>query len=81
VQAEIGDGLLRDIGLALLLVVIKAAGGGVQILGIGPKCGASIVAKLAQVLRVAQEIEVTVHELRIPQRLETLLVDRQAFPH
>ncbi len=53
VHAEVGDGLLRDVGLALLLVVIKEARGRVQIFGIGDQRGMSVVAELAQVLRVA----------------------------
>ena len=81
VQTEIGNGLLRDVGLALLLVVIKSDRGGVQILGVGEERGVGIVAKLAQILRVAQKIEVTLDELRIPQRLEALLVNREAVAH
>ena len=79
VQAKVGDGLLRHIGLALLLVVIENARRRIEIFGIGDQGGVSIVTKLAQVLRVAQKIEITLHQLRIPERLKTLLVDGQAF--
>ena len=71
VQAEVGDGLLGGVNLALLLVVIKKAGGGVEVFGIGEQRGVGVVAELAQVLRVAEEIEITLDELRVPERLES----------
>ncbi len=79
VQAEVGDGLLGGVNVALLLVVIKKAGGGVEVFGIGDQRGVGVVAELAQVLGVAEEIEITFDELRIPERLESLLVDRESF--
>src|ERR1700719_4120161 len=39
----------------------------------------SIVTKLAQILGLAQKIEIALHQLRIPERLKTLLVDGQSF--
>ena len=65
-QAEIGNCLLRDIGLSLLLVVIKSARRGVHIFWIGQKRGVRIVTELSQVLRFAQKIKVTLDQLRIP---------------
>ena len=39
-----------------------------------------VVAKLAQILRFPQKIEIALHQLRIPERLKTLLVDGQSSP-
>src|ERR1700739_682315 len=38
-----------------------------------------IVTKLAQILCLAQKIEIAPHQLRIPERLKALLVERQSF--
>ena len=78
-QAEVGDGLLSHVRLTLLLVVIESAGRGIEIFWISYEGGMRIVTEFAQVLRVAEKIEITLHQLRIPERLKTLLVDRQAF--
>ena len=78
-QAEVGDGLLGGVNVALLLVVIKKAGGGVEVFGIGEQRGVGVVAELAQVLGVAEEIEITFDELGVPERPESLLVDRESF--
>ena len=43
--------------------------------------GMRIVAELAQVLRIAKQIKVTLHQLRIPERLEAVLVHGEAFSH
>ena len=80
-RAEIGDGLLRDIELALLLVVIKEPCRRIEILGIGVERGASLVEKLAQIFGFTQQIEITLDQFRIPERLKTLLVNREAFAH
>jgi len=74
VQPKISNGLLSNVGFALLLVVIENTGRGVEIFRIGDESGMGVIAELAQVLRLAQKIEITFHQLRIPERLKTLLV-------
>ena len=77
----VGDDLLRDLGLALLLVVIEKARRRRQILRICDQGRMRIVSKLPQVFRITQQVEVALHQLRIPNRLKALLVYRQAFMH
>ena len=78
-RAKISNHLLRNVSLPLLLVVVENARRGIQIQRIGQQCGVRIVAKLAQILRVAQQIKITLDQLRVPQRLEALLIDCQPF--
>src|SRR5258708_11386545 len=73
-QPKVGDGLLCGVGLAFLLIVVKKSDGGVEIFRAGEDGGVSIVAKLAETLRIAQKIEITLHQLRIPERLAILLL-------
>ena len=72
---------MRHIEFALLLVVIKEARRCVEVFGIGVERGASLVEEFAQILRFAQQIEITLDQLRIPERLKSLLVNRKAFAH
>src|SRR5579859_4279623 len=80
-QAIIGDGLLCRLQVALLLVIIEDAGRGVEIVRIARQRGVRLVKKLAQAARLTHKIEIVFDQLRRPQWLEILFVDRQALFH
>src|SRR5215469_8183270 len=79
VQSQAGDRLLCCPKIPLLLVIVEVACGRIEIFRILHERRASIVAELAQILSIAQQIEITLYQLRLPKRLEVLFVNRQSF--
>jgi len=67
---EFGDGFLRRIEFALLLVVVEDAHRCVEILGICLLRCLRFIQELSQAWRLRQQIEIALDQLRCPQRLE-----------
>src|SRR5258708_36641965 len=80
-ETELSDGLLGRVKFALLLVVIEDARRRIQVFGIGVQRFAGLIEKLAKTLRFAQQIEIALHQFRVPEWLEALLINRQTFSH
>ncbi len=74
-QTEFGDGFLRRVEFALLLVVVEDARRRVEILGICLLLCLRFIQELSQAVRLRQQIEIALDQLRRPQRLERFFID------
>ena len=79
VQAKIGNGLLSNVELALLLVVIEEPRHRVQVFRIGIQGRPRLIKKLPQVLSLSKQIEIALDQFGRPQRLEAVCVHCQTL--
>src|SRR5260370_1101887 len=78
-QPVFGDGFLRGVELALLLVVIEDARRRVEVRRICILRGLGIIQKLPQVVCLRQQVEVALHQLRRPERLKIIFINDEAL--
>ncbi len=74
-QTEFGDGFLRRVEFALLLVIVEDARRRVEILGICLLLCLRFIQELSQAVRLRQQIEIALDQLRRPQRMERFFID------
>src|SRR5260370_16950617 len=78
-QTKFGNGFLRGVEFALLLVVIEDACCRVEISGICLLRRLGFIQELSQTVRLRKQVEVALDQLRRPQWLKTLLIDSKSL--